>query len=521
MKIDFLKDEYWWGGLITEAENMPYDCNTVFCTNLATDRVTQSAPLYLSSKGRYIWSEEPFTIEFNKGVISITSDFEVFLTVAGETLREAYIDAMKNHFPFKGDIRTPREFYEHPQFNTWMELIKNQNQKDIISYAEEIIENGYKPGILIIDGGWQICQGTWEVNRELMPNPKAMTDCLHQLGFTVMIWVSPFMCSEGKTFLDLYVDYAVEGEREKAKYNHLLRHKNGKPAIQQWWSGYGAIYNFMLPDDCLHMDKQLRHLMDDYGFDGFKFDGGAYTPQSFICGTDFYGDYTVTQLNDAWMNFASSYKFHEVKDSWKQGGKPIIQRLLDKRHSWDDNGLNCLIPHGCFMGIIGSPFVCPDMVGSGSWTAFIDGSFDEELFVRMAECSALFPMMQFSSLPWRHLSKKAQTICKNMAELHEKMYPEMEKILSDSERTGEPIIRSMEYMYPNCGYEKINDQFTVGEDILVAPVIKKGDTTKKVYIPTGRWIEQNTGDVYNGPCEVNVNAPLEILPWFKKQERYK
>lgn len=43
----------------------------------------------------------------------------------------------------------------------------------------------------------------------------------------------------------------------------------------------------------------------------------------------------------------------------------------------------------------------------------------------------------------------------------------------------------------------------------------------KVYIPTGRWIEQNTDDVYNGPCEVNVNAPLEILPWFKKQERYK
>ena len=517
LSIDILKDEYWWGGLIKDAENMPYSAETVLRFDLERNRRGQSAPLYLSSKGRYIWSEEPFIIEFNKGKITVESEYEVKVVKAGETLRDAYLEAMKKHFPFKEGIHTPREFYIYPQFNTWMELIKEQKQDDIIKYAEEIVENGYKPGILMIDGGWQICQGTWEPRYDMMPDPKAMTDRLHELGFVVMIWVSPFMCSEGKTFLELYVDYAVEGVSEELRYNHLLRYKDGTPAIDHWWSGYSSIYNFNLPDDCAHMDKQLRHLMDDYGFDGFKFDGGSYKPQEFIMGTDFYGDYTLSQLNNAWMEFASSYKFHEVKDSWKQGGKQIIQRLVDKGHKWKGNGIDCLIPHSCFIGLIGSPFVCPDMVGSGSWTAFIKGELDEELFVRMAQCSALFPMMQFSALPWRRLSENGQKICKEMAELHEVMYPEIEKVLENTEKTGEPIIRSMEYMYPGCGYEKINDQFVLGENILVAPVVVKGEVVKTVHIPEGTWIEQNFGKVYEGPCVANIDAPIEILPWFKRK----
>lgn len=516
MEFDILKDEYWWGGSVVDADKMPYNDQTVCRIDLINDWKTQSAPLYLSSKGRYIWSEEPFVIEFNKGKITITSDFEVKLYEAGNTLKEAYLTAMKRHFPFEENIHTPREFYKYPQFNTWMELIKNQNQEDIIKYAEEVVANGYKPGILMIDGGWQICQGNWEPRHDMMPNPKAMTDRLHELGFIVMIWVSPFMCSEGQLFLDLYTDYAVEGKYDELRYNHLVRYKDGTAAIHHWWSGFSALYNFNLPDDCAHMDKQLRHLIDDYGFDGFKFDGGSYKPESFKAGIDFYDDYTPMQLNNAWMEFASSYKYHEVKDAWKQGGKQMIQRLWDKQHSWTERGINCLIPHGCFCGIIGSPFVCPDMVGGGSWTAFVKGECDEELFVRMAQCSALFPMMQFSALPWRRLSEKGQKICREMAELHEAMYPEIEKVLSDTEKTGEPIIRSMEYMYPNHGYEKINDQFMLGKNILVAPVVVKGQTKKEVCIPDGTWIEQNSKQTYTGPCKISIDAPMEILPWFKK-----
>ena len=517
LEFDLYPGECWWGGLICHAEKMPFDSETVYRADLLRDKRTQSAPLFLSSKGRYLWSEEPYKIAFNKGHVTVESDCEVLLASGGETLRDAYLAAMRSHFPFAEGIHTERVFYERPQFNTWMELKKNQNQADILRYAEEVIAHGYHPGLLIIDGGWQKCQGCWQPNPEMMPDPKAMVDRLHELGFTVMIWVSPFVCPEGQNFLDLYTQYAAEGQYQKLRYNHLLRHKSGDVAIQKWWSGFGAIYNFTLPDDRAHMAAQLQRLMDDYGFDGFKFDGGSYMPQSFLKCTDFLDDVTLPELNIAWIDFAASYPIHEVKDSWKQCGKPVIQRLFDKDHTWVGNGLDCLIPHGTFIGLIGSPFVCPDMVGSGQWTAFMRTKCDEELFVRMAECSALFPMMQFSALPWRWLSEDGQRICKAMAELHEKLYPEIERILTEAERTGEPIIRSMEYQYPGCGYEKVNSQFMLGDAILAAPVLNPGERVKEVYIPEGSWTEQNSKRTFTGPALVSVDAPLDILPWFIKE----
>ena len=197
------------------------------------------------------------------------------------------------------------------------------------------------------------------------------------------------------------------------------------------------------------------------------------------------------------------------------GGKPVVQRLFDKNHAWKGNGLDCLIPHGIFTGLIGCPFICPDMIGGGEWTAFVYGKHDEELFIRMAEASALFPMMQFSSLPWRHLSPKAVQVCKEMAELHEQMYPEIEQALEETEHTGEPMIRSMEYAYPGCGYERINDQFLLGENILVAPVVEKGARARRVIFPQGVW-QNEAGRLYEGPTEAVLEAPLEKLLWFRR-----
>ena len=82
-----LKDECWWGGSVVNAHQMPYSQKSVCKVNLTEEWHTQSAPLYLSSKGRYIWSEEPFVIEFNSGKITITSDFEVNFTRQETLLR--------------------------------------------------------------------------------------------------------------------------------------------------------------------------------------------------------------------------------------------------------------------------------------------------------------------------------------------------------------------------------------------------------------------------------------------------
>ena len=55
----------------------------------------------------------------------------------------------------------------------------------------------------------------------------------------------------------------------------------------------------------------------------------------------------------------------------------------------------------------------------------------------------------------------------------------------------------------------------LGDKYRVAPVLIKGDVTRKVQLPKGEWKDMNTGKVYTGGCEVVVDAPLSVLPYFE------
>ena len=90
-----------------------------------------------------------------------------------------------------------------------------------------------------------------------------------------------------------------------------------------------------------------------------------------------------------------------------------------------------------------------DMVGGGEATTYRPGSFfSERLFVRSC---ALHPMMQFSAAPWRYLSPANVEACRAFAELHVAFAPYILDLARHAARTGEPIVRAMEYEFPHAG----------------------------------------------------------------------
>ena len=183
-------DEYWWAGISSLGHQTPYDQTTVFSLDMWGDnRGNQAQPLLLSSKGRYVWSEDPIMYDFNKGKLIVTvRDGSLITGTAGNTLRSAYEFAVKNFFPSNGLIPDPMLF-TYPQYNTWIELMYDQNEEDILAYAGNIIKNGYSPGVLMIDDNWQEDYGKWTFPPGRFPDPKAMMNELHALGFKVMVWV--------------------------------------------------------------------------------------------------------------------------------------------------------------------------------------------------------------------------------------------------------------------------------------------------------------------------------------------
>jgi alpha-glucosidase (family GH31 glycosyl hydrolase) len=210
------------------------------------------------------------------------------------------------------------------------------------------------------------------------------------------------------------------------------------------------------------------------------------------------------------------YALNEYRAGWKAAGLPLAQRLKDKRRRWSDDGLASLIPDGLALGLLGYAYACPDMIGGGDQVDFLQSEpMDAELFVRYAQCAALFPMMQFSTAPWRILDSEHLEYCRQAMQIHVRLGPEIVALADHAAKTGEPIMRHLAYVFPEGGYEAVQDQFMLGEAILVAPVLDQGATSRQIVFPPGRW-HGDDGSLVTGPCCTEVAAPLARLPWYRR-----
>lgn len=85
------------------------------------------------------------------------------------------------------------------------------------------------------------------------------------------------------------------------------------------------------------------------------------------------------------------------------------------------------------------------------------------------------------------------------------------------EKTGEPITRPLVYHYEKDAYAKsCNDEFLLGENILVAPVVMQGMTKRMVYLPKGDWYDYWTKEKISGPVWIVKDAPIDVCPMYIK-----
>ncbi|MDR3707971.1 MAG: glycoside hydrolase family 31 protein [Capsulimonadaceae bacterium] len=503
MKIDLRDGECWWGGFVQDGVAMPFGREPFDRDLTSPKQSNQAAPLLVSNSGRYVWSERPFAFAFRDGCLEIDCRASVNLCDGGSTLREGFLAASTAHFPPSGAFPDPRLF-SAPQYNLWIETLYEPTQEKVLAYTDALIAAGFPPGVLMIDDNWHGPYGDWRFNRLAFPDPKAMIDELHAKGFLVMLWVCNFISPDTAVFRNL---------RERG---YLLLSEDGTPAIRRWWNGYSAILDATNPAAVDWLWTQLDKLRTECGVDGFKLDAG-----DFVGFRDTDISYVPTDPNghcEAWARVGLHFTLNEYRACWKLGGQPLAQRLSDKLHSWADfNGLGSLIPNGLAQGLLGYAYTCPDMIGGGEFRSFLDhsDSLDQELFVRMAQCSALFPTMQFSAAPWRVLDDEHLAIVLQAAKIHVEHGDEILALARDASHTGEPIIRHMAYVFPDCGFEAVKDQFMLGNDLLVAPVVTKGSRRRVVKFPPGTW-QGDDGSMVAGPCVEEVSAPLSRLPRYRR-----
>ncbi len=507
--IQLMPKEFWWGGAVTYGNKMPLG-KEKFSFNLNGDASqNQSVPLLISNQGRWLWSDEPFRYSFrNDSLVIDKTHCKVLLGKNGSSLREAYQYTSKQFFPPSG--KWPDSLLvTAPQYNLWIELLYNPNQQDVLGYAQKVLANGFPAGVLMIDDNWSNYYGEFEFNKEKFPDAKKLMEELHAKGFKTMLWICPFISPDSEVFRELSKKKLLLLDNEGNK--NLEWSKAKRPLLIEWWNGFSACLDLTNPAAQQWLQTKLDGLQKKYRVDGFKLDAGDayfYNNPKLLS----YKKVTANDHSKAWGEVGMNYPLNEYRAMWKMGGQPLVERLADKDHSWA--ALQLLIPNSIAQQLAGYTFTCPDMIGGGQFTSFLPGStIDQNLIVRSAQMHALMPMMQFSVAPWRILDSVHLDAVKKAVVIRQQYLPQLMQVMRIAAQTGEPALRPLEYNFPNQGFIEVKDQFMLGENFMIAPMVIK-ENTRQVVFPKGKWKYKN--QTIKGPIKKIFDVKLDELLIFEK-----
>ena len=236
-------DEVWWGGSVGDGTMMPYGSSPFLrdlsgvdppsCANPGMPS-SQSSPLLLSTGGRIIWSQRPFSFEFGDGQLSVVGH-DIQVLRHGDCLRDAFMEASARFFPPSGHAPA-RQLFDGAQYNTWIDQPYRPTQATVLNYVRELLDSGMPPGVVFIDDSWSPSYGTWRFDPARFPSPSEMVRQLHDWGCSVMVWVVPFVSPDSETFRQL------DGR------GLLLRDANGHTAVRRWWNGISALLDLSNPE---------------------------------------------------------------------------------------------------------------------------------------------------------------------------------------------------------------------------------------------------------------------------------
>lgn len=156
--------------------------------------------------------------------------------------------------------------------------------------------------------------------------------------------------------------------------------------------------------------------------------------------------------------------------------------------------LRITIPQLLNLSMSGVPF-------SGSDIGGFRGDPDAELYVRWMQMASMTPFFRTHSArtakernPWSYGAPTTDLI-REAIELRYRLLPYFYTLVQRASADGAPIVRPMFFEHPDKpNYQRIDDQFMLGDNVLVAPILERGAKSREVLLPAGDWyrFENNT-----------------------------
>jgi alpha-glucosidase len=373
---------------------------------------------------------------------------------------------------------------------------------------------------------------TWDKTR--FPNPPKMLADLAGDGFKIVLIINPGIKTDEK--------YAVYADG-KAK-NVFVKNPDGTELNETVWAGNSAFPDFTAAAAREWYGRQFKTQLEE-GVSGFWNDMNEpgvfmnektekpeifhHPDKTFPYETPHAGDglrgthrryHNVYGMQMARATFEGLRKLAPEKRPFglTRAGFAGIQRFSavwtgDNYASWEHLALT--IPMLSNLSVSGVPFVGADVGGFNDMPT-------GELYSRWLQAAALTPFLRSHSVGWVgnkepwEFGEEFTRINRATIELRYQFLPYLYTLFREHERAGEPVMRPLWYEYPQDKMTYlVDDQYLVGRDVLVAPVVKQGIARREVYFPAGDdWLDWQTGERFEGGKKVWIQTPLEKLPLF-------
>ena len=371
-------------------------------------------------------------------------------------------------------------------------------------------------------------QGAW-------PDPKGMVDRLHHDGIRVHLWQIPLLKMRPHPTGQAHADAQAairEGVliREKAPDGRLRPYRN-----RGWWFPLSLMPDLTDARAAVWWTAKRRYLVEEVGVDGFKTDGGEHAWGSDLV----YLDGTLGDEGNNRYPVAYAAAYGRLLESC---GKPPV--------TFSRAGFTGSQAHGAFWAgdenstweafrwsmIAGLNAAACGIVYWGWDIAGFSGPIpDAELYVRAMAASAFVPIMQYHSefnhhrrpsrdrTPWNIADQtddqEVIPEVRRIVQLRERLVPYLAEQARQTVATGQPLMRPLFFDHPHDPKVWQHPiEWTLGDAILVAPVLQPGVDSWPVYLPEGRWVSAWTGTPVDGPIVHQETLPRFRVPAYVRVE---
>ncbi|CAG2100342.1 unnamed protein product [Medioppia subpectinata] len=397
-------------------------------------------------------------------------------------------------------------FLERLIWATDSNVLSNFTHQSLQAYVDRIMSYGFEPGVVLLDSRWENIIGDFKMNKTSFTNPSVLINILHNKGFKILLTITPNIDLHSNTL-------------SNARLNHRLL-RDGRlnvPLLTRCGNKYEYICGLINLTNADNRDWFRNRLVDELltglSVDGFLFVGGqsSLMPQHINVDKTINPDNYLNLLKRVAINTSDLIGTTSSVDSKQLKG---FVKVLPRSSSW--NTLQGIIPTVLSLGLMGYPLVNSGSVGG--IRANNETTYSKELYIRWLQVVAFLPVIQFGE-PDNDL--EIIKVAKKLLKLREDLIlPVMKACLREFHRNGSPIIRPMWWTQPeDRDAYVINDQFSIGNDIIVAPVIEEGQTERDIFLPNGWWKDEILVQVIRGGKWMRkYHVPIEKVAYFIRTE---